>query len=153
MLRRLCLTIYLCLLPLALHAQREKLPPEDLAWVEKNYPAAKKTNTGIRYDVIQSGAGELAKSGDIVSVVYVGRLLSGVTFDQVNDREKPFRFRLGRGYVIQGWDQILQLMRPGDKWVVIIPPELAYGSKGSRPHIPRDATLVFMMELLEASKE
>ncbi len=149
MLRRflLLLAAGLGLLPLALQAQREKLPPEDLAWVEQNFPNAKKTNTGIRYDILASGSGEKAKSGDMVSVLYVGRLLNGQTFDQVNDREKPFRFRLGRGHVIQGWDQVLQLMRPGDKWVVIIPSELAYGSRGTG-RIPRDATLVFMMELL-----
>jgi FKBP-type peptidyl-prolyl cis-trans isomerase len=102
--------------------------------------------------VLASGSGEKAKPGDMVSVLYVGRLLNGETFDQANDREKPFRFRLGRNHVIQGWDQILQLMRPGDKWVVIIPSELAYGSRGS-PRIPRDATLVFMIELLEAKAE
>lgn len=149
MLRLLLLAAGLALLPLALQAQREKLPPEDLAWVEQNFPNAKKSNTGIRYDILASGSGEKAKPGDMVSVLYVGRLLNGQTFDQVNDREKPFRFRLGRGHVIQGWDQILQLMRPGDKWVVIIPAELAYGSRGTG-RIPRDATLVFMMELLAA---
>jgi FKBP-type peptidyl-prolyl cis-trans isomerase len=147
MLRLLLLAAGLALLPLALQAQREKLPPEDLAWVEQNFPNAKKSNTGIRYDILASGSGETAKPGDMVSVLYVGRLINGQTFDQVNDREKPFRFRLGRGHVIQGWDQILQLMRPGDKWVVIIPSELAYGSRGTS-RIPRDATLVFMMELL-----
>ncbi|MBX3750787.1 MAG: FKBP-type peptidyl-prolyl cis-trans isomerase [Opitutaceae bacterium] len=151
MLRRflLLLAAGLGLLPLALQAQREKLPPEDLAWVEQNFPNAKKSNTGIRYDILESGSGEKAKPGDMVSVLYVGRLLNGQTFDQVSDREKPFRFRVGRGHVIQGWDQILQLMRPGDKWVVIIPSELAYGSRGTG-RIPRDATLVFMMELLAA---
>lgn len=151
MLRRFALLLAagLGLLPLALQAQREKLPPDDLAWVEQNFPNAKKTNTGIRYDVLESGTGEKAKPGDMVSVLYVGRLLNGQTFDQVSDREKPFRFRLGRGHVIQGWDQVLQLMRPGDKWVVIIPSELAYGSRGTG-RIPRDATLVFMMELLAA---
>jgi len=153
MLRRFLAIVCLCLLPLPLHAQREKLPPEDLAWVEENFPAAKKTSTGIRYEVITSGTGEPAKSGDIVSVNYVGRLVDGRTFDQQNDREKPFRFRLGRGLVIQGWDQILQLMRPGDKWTVIVPPELAYGSRGSLPRIPRNATLIFMIELLAAEKE
>ncbi len=154
MLRRflLLLAAGLGLLPLALQAQREKLPPEDLEWVEQNFPNAKKSNTGIRYDILESGSGNTAKPGDMVSVLYVGRLLNGQTFDQVSDREKPFRFRLGRGHVIQGWDQILQLMRPGDKWVVIIPSELAYGSRGTG-RIPRDATLVFMMELLAAGPE
>jgi len=149
---RLALILLLCLSPLALHAQREKLPPDDLAWVEQHYPNAKKSNTGIRYVVIESGAGERARAGDMVSVLYVGRLLSGETFDQVEDRENPFRFRLGRGLVIQGWDQILQLMRPGDKWIVIIPAELAYGSRGTG-RIPRDATLVFTIELLATGPE
>ena len=120
--------------------------------MEQNFPNAKKSNTGIRYDILESGTGEKAKPGDMVSVLYVGRLLNGQTFDQVSDREKPFRFRVGRGHVIQGWDQILQLMRPGDKWVVIIPSELAYGSRGTG-RVPRDATLVFMMELLAAGPE
>ena len=152
MLRLLLIAAGLALLPLTLQAQREKLPPEDLAWVEQNFPNAKKSNTGIRYDILESGTGEKAKPGDMVSVLYVGRLLNGQTFDQVSDREKPFRFRVGRGHVIQGWDQILQLMRPGDKWVVIIPSELAYGSRGTG-RVPRYATLVFMMELLAAGPE
>lgn len=148
---RLCLLIALtCLLPLGLQAQREKLPPDDLEWVEKNFPDAKKTSTGLRYMVIESGSGETAKRGQMVSMLYVGRLVDGTIFDQRGDPEKPLTFRLGRYQVIAGWDQIIPLMRPGDKWLVIIPPELAYGSRGQPPHIPRRATLVFMMELLEA---
>ena len=58
-----------------LHAQREKLPPDDLAFVEKTWPEAKKTNTGIRYIVLQEGKGETGKPGDKAAVLYVGRLL------------------------------------------------------------------------------
>jgi FKBP-type peptidyl-prolyl cis-trans isomerase len=141
------------MLPLALHGQREKLPPDDLEWVEKNFPEAKKTSTGLRYVVIESGAGETAKRGQMVSMLYVGRLVNGTIFDQRGDPEKPLKFRLGRHQVIAGWDQIIPLMRPGDKWLVIIPPELAYGSRGQPPHIPRSATLVFMMELQAARDE
>lgn len=147
MLRRLSLLLLLCLSPFVAHAQREKLPEKDLEWVEKNYPEAKKSNTGIRYVVEKSGAGEMAKAGDVVSVLYTGRLITGETFDETTDPKKPFTFRLGRNQVIQGWDQVLKLMRPGDKWTVIIPPELAYGSRGTA-HIPRNATLIFVMELL-----
>lgn len=152
MLRRFSLVLLLCLSPFVAHAQREKLPEKDLEWVEKTYPNAKKTNTGIRYVVEKTGAGETAKPGNIVAVYYIGRLTNGETFDQVQEPEKPFTFRLGRNQVIQGWDQILKLMRPGDKWTVIIPPELAYGSRGS-PHIPRDSTLVFVMELLSVKTD
>ncbi len=153
MVRSLLLVLCLCLAPLVLHAQREKLPPEDLAWVEEHFPEAKKTSTGIRYVVLEEGSGEFAKPGNQVSVLYVGRLIDGQTFDQKQDPKDPFTFRLGRNQVIRGWDQILQLMRPGDRWMVIIPPELAYGSRGQAPRIPRNSTLVFMMQLLEAKAD
>ena len=133
----------------ALHAQREKLPPDDLAFVEKTWPEAKKTGTGIRYIILQEGQGEAGKPGDKAAVLYVGRLLNGTVFDQATEREHAFSFRVGRGQVIEGWDQILQLMKPGEKRLVIIPPELAYGTRGQPPKIPRNATLVFEMEILE----
>ncbi len=150
---RIVFLVTLLLLPGTLHAQREKLPPEDLAWVEKNFPDAQKSNTGIRYLVIEKGHGETAQRGQMVSLVYVGRLIDGETFDQQLDPAKPFTFRLGRGKVIQGWDQIIRLMSPGDKWLVIIPPELAYGTRGQPPKIPANATLVFTMQLLSANQE
>ncbi|MCB1104919.1 MAG: FKBP-type peptidyl-prolyl cis-trans isomerase [Opitutaceae bacterium] len=153
MLRRLLPALLLLLLPCALQAQREKLPPEDLDWVEKNFPDAKKSNTGIRYIEIEQGSGETAKRGDMVSMLYIGRFINGDSFDQRIDPAKPFQFRLGRGKVIQGWDQIIQLMRPGDKWLVIIPPELAYGTRGQAPRIPPDTTLVFTMHLLSVDEE
>jgi FKBP-type peptidyl-prolyl cis-trans isomerase len=145
----LCLGVLAAFAAPVLHAQREKLPPEDLEFVEKNYPQAKKTNTGIRYIILQEGQGESPKPGDKCSVLYVGRLLDGKIFDQTPDREHPFVIRVRRGEVIEGWDQILQLMKKGEKRLVIIPPELAYGTRGQPPRIPRNATLVFEMELIE----
>lgn len=153
MFRRLVPLLLLVILPCALHAQREKLPPDDLDWVEKNFPDAKKSNTGIRYIEIEHGSGETAKRGDMVSMLYIGRFINGDTFDQKIDPKDPFKFRLGRGKVIQGWDQIIQLMRPGDKWLVIIPPELGYGTRGQSPRIPPDTTLVFTMQLLSIEQE
>lgn len=137
----------------ALHAQREKLPPEDLEYVEKTWPEAKKTNTGIRYIVMREGEGPMPKPGDKVSVLYVGRLLDGTVFDQATDPEKAFTFRIRREMVIEGWDQILQRMKKGEKRLVIIPPELAYGTRGQPPKIGRNATLVFEIELLSFGKE
>jgi FKBP-type peptidyl-prolyl cis-trans isomerase len=132
----------------AAQAQREKLPPEDLEFVEKTWPEAKKTSTGIRYIVMHEGGGDTAKPGDKVDVLYVGRLLNGKTFDQALDREHPFSLRVRRNEVIEGWDQVLQFMKKGEKRLVIIPPELAYGTRGQPPSIPRSATLVFEMEIL-----
>ena len=135
------------------HAQREKLPPRDLAFVEKTWPEAKKTNTGIRYIVLKQGEGPMPKPGDKVNVTYVGRLLDGKVFDQATDPEKPFTFRIRREQVIEGWDQVLQLMKKGEKRLVIIPPEMAYGTRGQPPKIGRNATLVFEIELLSFGKD
>ncbi|MBI5770051.1 MAG: FKBP-type peptidyl-prolyl cis-trans isomerase [Verrucomicrobia bacterium] len=136
-----------------LRAQREKIPPEALEFVEKTWPEAKKTNTGIRYIVLKEGAGPVGKAGDRAQVLYVGRLLNGTIFDQTTERDKAFKLRIGRGEVIRGWDQILQQMKVGEKRLVIIPPELAYGTRGQPPKIGRNETLVFEMELTELAKD
>lgn len=131
------------------NAQREKLPPDDLEFVEENWPEAKKTVTGIRYIVLREGEGDTPKPGDKCSVLYIGRLLHGKVFDQKQDRDEPFVFRVRRDEVIEGWDQLLQVMRKGEKRLAIIPPELAYGTRGRPPTIPRNSTLVFEMELID----
>lgn len=137
----------------ALYAQREKLPPDDLEYVEKTWPDAKKTQTGIRYVVMQPGQGDMPKPGDKVNVLYIGRLLNGKIFDQATDPAQPFTFRVRREAVIEGWDQILQMMKRGEKRLVIIPPELAYGTRGQPPKIGRNQTLVFEIELMSFGKE
>ena len=137
----------------ALQAQRDKLPPEDLEYVEKTWPDARKTMTGIRYVILKEGEGGTPTPGDKVNVLYVGRLLDGKVFDQAQDPKQPFTFRVRREAVIEGWDQILQLMKRGEKRLVIIPPELAYGTRGQPPKIGRNQTLVFEMELLSFGKD
>lgn len=149
----LCFSFAAALLAPVLHAQREKLPPDDLEYVEKTWPEAKKTVTGIRYVIQREGQGESPKPGDKVNVLYVGRLLNGTIFDQATEPDKPFTFRVRRDMVIEGWDQILQLMKVGEKRLVIIPPELAYGTRGQPPKIGRNATLVFEMELISFGKD
>ncbi len=138
--------------PLALQAQREKLPPEDLAIVEQTWPEATRTSTGLRTLVLKPGQGELVRRGDEVQVLYKGQLLDGKVFDENRDPTKPLTFRVGRGFVIEGWEQGLQLMRPGEKRLLIIPFELGYGTRGDPPKIPRRATLVFEIERLSVKK-
>lgn len=143
----------------AVQAQREKLPPEHLEYVEKTWPEAKKTNTGIRYIVLREGQGDAARPGDRIHVLYVGRLLDGKVFDKAEDPEKAFTFRVRRGEVIEGWDQIAQDMKAGEKRLVIIPPELAYGTRGQPSQggrsvgIPRNSTLVFEMEIVKIERK
>ncbi len=147
----------LCLFALAaapLHAQREKLPPEDLEIVEKKWPGAKRTFTGLRYIVLQPGDadGPQPTPGMKVSVVYKGMLLNGKVFDE-NTAENPLKIRLARGDLIDGWEEALQKMHKGEKWLLIVPPELGYGARGKPPTIGRYATLVFEMELIDFGKE
>jgi FKBP-type peptidyl-prolyl cis-trans isomerase len=152
-LARLLFLALALLAPLVVRAQREKLSPEDLAFVEKTWPEAKKTNTGIRYIVLQEGSGNLIKAGEKVAVLYVGRLLNGTIFDQATEKDKAFVFRVAREQVIQGWDQILQQMKLGEKRLVVIPAELAYGTRGQPPKIGRNASLVFEIEVIEIKRD
>jgi FKBP-type peptidyl-prolyl cis-trans isomerase len=137
-----------------LHAQREKLSPDDLEVVEKKWPNSKRTYTGLRYIVLQPGKPDSPSPvpGMMVSVVYKGMLLNGAVFDQ-SDASKPLKIRLGRGNLIAGWEEALQKMHRGEKWLLIVPPELGYGSRGRLPSIPRSATLVFEMELVDLSAD
>ena len=85
---------------------------------------------------IQVGTGAEAVSGNKVSVHYVGTLTDGTKFDSSRDRGQPFDFQLGAGRVIKGWDQGVAGMKVGGKRKLVIPPELAYGSKGFPGLIP-----------------
>jgi FKBP-type peptidyl-prolyl cis-trans isomerase len=144
------LCVLLSLITASLAMAREKLPPEDLEIVEQRWPEAKKTFTGLRYIVLQPGdaGGASPTAGMKVSVVYKGMLLNGKVFDQ-NSAEQPLKIRLDRGDLIDGWEEALQKMHKGEKWLLIVPPELAYGARGRPPEIKRYATLVFEMELID----
>lgn len=153
MLRRFLLLSLMVLAPAVMQAQREKLPPKDFEWVMQNFPSAIKTSTGLRYIEVEKGSGDLIKRGDSVSVLYIGRFIDGETFDQQLDPQKPLEFRVGRDRVIRGWDYILQKMRLGDKWLVIVPSELGYGTKGRPPTIPANTTLIFTMQVIAVEHE
>lgn len=133
-------------------AQREKLSPEDLEIVNKRFPTATRTITGLRYVIDREGHGEPARSGDIVSVVYKGMLINGTVFNEYLDPKDPFTFRLGRGQVIDGWDQGLKYLKEGGKMTLIVPFELGYGTKGNPPAIPRQSTLIFEVELVKIER-
>ena len=103
----------------------------------------------LKIDKLVSGNGPAAQKGRTVAVHYTGWLTDGTKFDSSVDRDDPFRFVLGAGQVIAGWDLGVATMKVGDKVKLTIPPELAYGAGGYPGAIPPNATLVFEVELLE----
>ena len=108
----------------------------------------KKTDSGLRYQIIQEGAGKKATKGAMVSVHYKGQLLDGTVFDSSYQRKQPIDFALGVGQVISGWDEGIQLLKVGDKARFVIPSDLAYGSRGAGGVIPPNAPLIFDVELM-----
>jgi len=115
---------------------------------EVQIPSDPAPSTLVKED-LKSGTGDEAKSGDKVSVQYIGALYDdGTQFDASYDRGQPFSFQLGGGDVIPGWDQGVVGMKVGGRRELIIPPDLAYGAQGQPPTIPANATLVFVIDLV-----
>ena len=111
------------------------------------------TPTGLRFIDERVGAGQLPSPGQRVTVHYTGWLVDGKKFDSSRDRGDPFSFTLGRGEVIQGWDEGVSFIRVGGKRRLIIPPELGYGGGGAPGGaIPPNSVLVFDVELLSATE-
>ena len=106
--------------------------------------------SGLKYTEAKVGSGAVAKKGRKVEMRYIGKLTNsaGKVFDK-NTSGKPFRFTLGRGEVIKGWDEGIEGMRIGGERELVIPPQLAYGAKGAPPAIPKNATLHFEVKLVD----
>lgn len=114
-------------------------------------PKERMTESGLRITDLVEGEGEEATPGRNVVVNYRGTLENGKEFDSSYGRG-PFTFPLGGGRVIQGWDEGVAGMKVGGKRRLVIPPDLAYGSRGAGGIIPPDATLIFEVELLEVGR-
>jgi len=107
-----------------------------------------KTESGLRYQILQKGSGAQAKKGQTVSVHYKGQLADGTVFDSSYKRKEPLEFQVGVGQVIAGWDEGICLLQVGDKARLVIPSHLGYGARGAGGVIPGDATLIFDVELV-----
>jgi peptidylprolyl isomerase len=116
--------------------------------IDKMSEGATTTSSGLKYIIQNQGDGNKPRPGDRVSVHYSGYLIDGTMFDSSNGK-KPLKFSLGQGKVIKGWDEGVALLNIGTKAKFFIPPNLAYGSRGSRDVIPPNATLIFEIELLD----
>ena len=116
--------------------------------INKQWPDAVTTPSGLKYVVVEEGAGDSPQKGAVVTVHYTGKLLSGKKFDSSVDRGQPIDFPVGQGQVIKGWDEALLGMKKGEKRVLIIPSDLGYGPSGRGP-IPPNATMIFDVELVD----
>ena len=103
--------------------------------------------SGLQYEVITDGEGDLPTISDQVKCHYHGTLIDGTVFDSSIQRGKPAVFPVNG--VIQGWVEALQLMSTGSKWRLYVPSDLAYGSQGAGGAIGPNATLIFDVELIE----
>jgi len=112
---------------------------------------AAKAEADLKIENIKEGTGAEAVNGKQVSVHYTGTLTDGKKFDSSVDRGQPFKFVLGAGQVIRGWDLGVAGMKVGGKRKLTIPPELGYGERGAGGVIPPNATLLFEVELLEVN--
>ncbi len=121
-----------------------------IAKLKKDHPKAElvTTKSGLRYVVTKAGAGEKVGNGKKIKAHYTGRFLDGKVFDSSVKRGEPLEFVVGTGQVIKGWDEALSDMKKGEKRILIIPHQLAYGERGRGP-IPPASTLVFDVELVD----
>jgi peptidylprolyl isomerase len=110
-----------------------------------------KTPSGLAYTDLVKGNGAAPVAGTVVTVHYTGWLTDGRKFDSSVDRGEPFKFRIGAGEVIPGWDEGVMSMKVGGKRKLVIPPQLGYGAAGAGGVIPPNATLIFEVELLDVA--
>ena len=114
----------------------------------------KETESGLKVEYLTKpeSCDKVARNGDMCSMHYVGTLESGAKFDSSYDREEPFKFQIGVGQVIKGWEEGVLGMCVGEKRKLIVPPALGYGDQGAGNIIPGGATLYFEVELINTEE-
>lgn len=144
---------------IAILAKEYKLSVEDALFLVEAFPKWEKAKkrlgftflpSGLGYKQLKEGTGPQPKKGDKVQVHYKGYLEDGTVFDSSYERGKPFEFTVGVGQVIRGWDEGIPLFKEGGKGILLIPPELGYGSRGVGP-IPPNSTLFFEVEIVKVN--
>jgi FKBP-type peptidyl-prolyl cis-trans isomerase FklB len=134
----------------AARGDKAKQEGEAFLAANKNKEGVKTLPSGLQYKVLAEGKGEQPKPTDKVSVNYRGTLVDGKEFDSSYKRGEPATF--GVNEVIKGWSEALPLMKPGAKWQLFVPANMAYGERGAGEDIPPNSTLVFEVELLDIKK-
>lgn len=134
--------------PISTQSAAEKNLTMSQAFLEENkkQPGIIALPSGLQYKIIREGAGTAPGPADFVTVNYRGTLINGTEFDSSYARNAPATFAVNA--VIPGWTEVLQLMKPGAKWTVYIPPNLGYGERGAGSKIAPNSALIFDIELL-----
>lgn len=133
----------------AVKNQQQEKQPEQKTEQKVEEMAIVELPSGLKYKIISKGTGtETPKAGQRITVHYTGSLEDGTVFDSSVSRGQPFKFTVGVGQVIPGWDEGLMLMTTGEKRQLIIPASLGYGPRGIPGVIPGGATLIFDVELI-----
>ena len=107
------------------------------------------TPSGLTYLITKKGTGRQLKAGDTVILNYTGTLTSGEKFDSSYDAREPLEFKLGAGKVIKGYDEGIAKLHVGDHAILVIPGKLAYGPNGIPNVIPPNATLIFIIQVID----
>lgn len=163
---RKALALLLLVVVVAVAVFVTKRPPRPLASDERKDPSPKTpqalavgpSDSGVHAFVgakdLVVGKGVEATPGAKVAIHYTASLEStpSTVFDNSRDRGEPYRFRLGSGEVIRGWDQGITGMRVGGRRTLTVPPDLGYGKAGVPPLVPPDATLVYVVDLVEVAE-
>jgi FKBP-type peptidyl-prolyl cis-trans isomerase len=124
--------------------------PEVTGATDKKPKVAKgqgKPPKGLKVKVLKEGSGQKVKKGDSLSANYLGQLWKGKEFDSSWKRGQPATFQIGTGKVIKGWDEALVGKKLGSRVELVVPPAKGYGKQGQPPTIPKNATLVFVVDL------
>jgi FKBP-type peptidyl-prolyl cis-trans isomerase len=152
--RSLVLMIATASILTACHRSPQSPPDAGKAFLAQNAHAdgVHVTRSGLQYRVLRSGpaTGIRPKPADEVKVNYEGKLLDGEVFDSSYQRGVPVVMTVRE--LVPGWIEALQLMRPGDEWLLYVPPSLGYGDKGAGP-IPPNSVLVFKLELIDVAPD
>lgn len=134
-------------------AKAESKPdPRGQAYLEANAkkPGVKVLPSGLQYEIVTSGpaSGQHPHAGDEVKVNYEGKLVDGTVFDSSYERGQPAAMPLE--HLVPAWQEAIPLMRPGDIWILTVPPKLGYGAEGAGGGaIPPNAVLIFKVELID----
>lgn len=127
------------------------MPPKDVEIVDGWLGDAKRLSGGIRFVEKKAGVGEFIQKGDLVTALYIGRLIDGRIFNQKQSRGHMFHFEVGANprEIIEGWEHVMPLMQKGGKYEVAIPSQFAYRSKGRRGQVPPYATVIFEIDIVD----